>query len=302
VNIAQTYSTPPHDSGPNDQPTWPVLARILDVSTEARPPQSQRPAASDSSTRRVDPPQPRAAATVAPTLAAKVQLGIGKHSAHSPQPPAHHLNQRAKRAQRTHDDARSESSALPNWDPFSIPGKRLPDAFAPIFSFLAMVVLFTAAGTSILLLRNRPQQPVSEVPPPARLEQTAAVSAPPTAVGPLGASASRLLPAASIEPAAAASHAPTTSELKPPADVGATGNGPPEIDLPEIDTEPAAAPTADTDRAATEYPEPIFPPMMEVDSPQAAMTDTRLPVARFSGEILEAPTRQARHDDQSSIH
>jgi hypothetical protein len=32
------------------------------------------------------------------------------------------------------------------------------------------------------------------------------------------------------------------------------------------------------------------------------MTDGPPAVARFSGEIREAPTRQAQHDDQSIIH
>jgi hypothetical protein len=46
----------------------------------------------------------------------------------------------------------------------------------------------------------------------------------------------------------------------------------------------------------------VFPKTSEVNLPQAQLTDTPLPIARFSGEIQEATTRQAKNDDQSSIH
>ena len=91
---------------------------------------------------------------------------------------------------------------------------------------------------------------------------------------------------------------PSTPELTPTVDVGTTHD-----ETTGIESTPAAGnPTDENTIPGNVYPEPIFPPTNEVQLPQAATTDTPLPIARFSGEILEAPTRQAKNDDQSSIH
>jgi hypothetical protein len=208
------------------------------------------------------------------------------------------LNQRAARSKAIHDRAPDDSPILPDWDPFSIPSKRLPDSFAPILSFLVMVALFTAAGTSVLMLRSGRQHPVSELPPPKPIEQTAAAAAAPTAAGPLGTSASRLVPTPPDEPTTVAIPAASSPQLAPSTDIDATSSN-----VTGMDATPAAAvPAAEQDYPANEYPEPVFPETIEVNLPQAAMTGTPLPIARFSGQILEAPTRQAKNDDQSSIH
>ncbi len=301
MTIAHSYSTPPRDPYTDDGGPWPVLARIPDLSAAARqaPQRPTRPIApARSAAHRIDAPQTRRSTALAPAGTAENRSDIGKHTAHLSQPPAHHLNQRAARFKATHDRAPGESPILPDWDPFSNPGKRLPDSFAPILSFLVMVVLFAAAGTSVLMLRSGRQHPVSEVPPPTRIEQTAAAPVVPTAVGPLGNSASRLVPTPPDESTTVAIPAPSSPLLAPSTDTNATG-----FDVPGMDAAPpAAAPAAEKDYPTSDYPEPIFPPTIEVNLPQAAMTGTPLPIARFSGQILEAPTRQAKNDDQSSIH
>jgi hypothetical protein len=337
VTTARSFSRLPRDLQSEDPGTWPVLARIPDLSADARP--SQRPSRPATPTRpsdrRFDAAKPRAeyesstAGAVsdrdtAPQSKPKstethreIAVGdashnslteqtpaIDKHAAHLRQPPAHHLNQRAART-RTVDEQLEESSVLPNWNPFANPSKRLPETFAPILSFLVMVALFTAAGTCILLLRSAHRHSASDSPAATPIQNTAAapatLAAPtePTAIGPLGPTASRLLPADPNESTHVA-----LPEFSTPKLTASTSDKTASGDAKGGERSPAATP-ANQDYPATqypEYPEPEFPATNEIQLPQANATGEQLPVARFSGQILEAPTRQAKNDDQSILH
>lgn len=229
---------------------------------------------------------------------------VGKHAAHLSQPPAHHLNQRAARVRTIDERAAGESPILPDWNPFANRRHRLPDAFAPILSFLVMVALFTAAGTCVLLLRSAHRHAVSNSQPAAApVNNTAATPSAPTAVGPLGPTASRLVPDEPSETTNIAVPEPAPPKLAATTNEGA-GRGAAGNSSTGSEQPPVAAP-ADQDYPATkypEYPEPEFPATNDIQLPQANATGGKLPVARFSGQILEAPTRQAKNDDQSILH
>lgn len=172
-----------------------------------------------------------------------------------------------------------------------------------------MVILFTAAGTSVLMLRSAGRQAAPDrTGTAAPLEKAAAVSTTPTAGGPLGISATRLEPAPASEASAVAISNPSSPQLAPA--VGNDASAPdttvrdvPATGITGIESSPAAAvPANDSNYPSTDFVEPEIPEANGIQLPQEQIRDTPLPIARFSGQILEAPMRQAKNDDESSIH
>lgn len=299
--VTTGHSSLPPREVPNRHPvSVPVLARIPDVSSPAtaerpRLPRMAVPAAAaqqhgDSSAARRRP------AAEPPTRTAQRASTID-HRAHATQPPAHHLRRRAKRITKA-PRAAADSPALPAWDPFTIPESRLSESFAPILSFLALVVLFTAAGTSLLLLRNVQRDSESKPHKASNASRIEEPLAKPTASGPLGPTSARLEPAPSSSATAIALPPTAAPLLAPSLDDASNSHG----GLLQDRSRPAASwPTSD-EGPPTDLPAPIFPDGSDLPLPQAQMNDQMPAVARFSGRILEAPPHQAKHDDQSSIH
>jgi hypothetical protein len=300
--MADNVPKPPTDLPRDVGSSCPVLARIPELVAEARP-APERPArptpAVRPSGRRFDPPRPRATSMeLARTFAAPSDSG--QRGAHAPRTPAHHLNHRAARVRINEDDPLAiESPVLPAWNPFSITTRRLPEAFAPLLSFLVMVALFTVAGTSVLLLRKGPGESRGDSPhAAAEAELGSTASASRTAKGPLGASTSRLLPATNDDARASIAAPPTSPPPIAPSTRHAADNDP-----TGLDSRPSAArPATELGMPPGEYAEPVFPNPADIKLPPAQATKPLLPVARFSGEILEAETRQAKNEDQSILH
>jgi hypothetical protein len=298
VTTAQTTSTPTRNPQDSSGDAWPVLIRLPDVSAASqsaadRPQRLGAAPASHAVDYRFDPPQSRGSQTSAAPSELNARILGADQATKLSAVSSHHLHARHGRAA-SHINSKSDSPILPTWDPFSIPGSRFPELFAPILSFLVLVALFTAAGTSVLMLRNSQRRPSSESPVPsaAKIERTGTA---PTASGPRGIPAVRLEPGPTNDfNVASASGLPTA--IGPTREPEATDN------VTNTDAAPPSPTTAvDADRPMT-YPAPVFPETSERQLPQAQMSDTSPAVARFSGGIQESPPRQAQHDDQSSIH
>jgi hypothetical protein len=191
--------------------------------------------------------------------------------------------------------ASADSPALPDWNPFAIGGSSFPETFAPILSFLVLVALFTAAGTSVLMLRNTNQSPVSGSPlRSGKIERSVAG---PTAAGPRGFSEQRLeidesavSAAKTDEPAPAPPATPLDDEMR-------------ANDVTADDEAPRSASASDDPAyPTTDFPAPGLLESGEQELPQAQMSDPPSAPARLTGSIYESPTRQAQHDDESSVY
>jgi hypothetical protein len=311
VTTAESLLTPQGawPAGPGG--AWPVLARIPDVAATARPaPQRPpRPAASASAHTadyRFDPPQPRrseiAAAMAAPP---NDRTESGEHAAHTRRPPAHHLHQRMDRTTLPQPDrvGSVDSPALPKWDPFTIPANRFPDLFAPVLSFLLLVALFTAAGTSILMLRNSDRQPVSVPPNPSQpgIQQSADG---PTALGPRGLPAARLeleVDSTVKNQPTASSASPTTLQSPSSPSTSSTPFADDDAANSEVTNFDVAPPVPATPEPPA-YPRPAFPETSELPTPQAQMSDPPPAIARLPRIILPVPPSQAQHVDQPGVY
>jgi hypothetical protein len=154
------------------------------------------------------------------------------------------------------------------------------------------------------LLRSAHRHAASNSPSAATpVDNTAATPAAPTAAGPLGPTTSRLVPDEPSESTNTVLPEPASPKLAASTSDGA-GRGAASNNATGGERTPVTAP-ADQDYPATqysEYPEPEFPATSDIQLPQANATGGTLPIARFSGQILEAPTRQAKNDDQSILH
>jgi hypothetical protein len=181
---------------------------------------------------------------------------------------------------------------LPAWDPFAIPSGRIPESIAPIITFLLLVALFTAAGTSVLMLRNsQPPAPSESVVPSAQVEQSRTG---PTARGPRGVSGARLEPSLSKETGLEAASSPTAAG---PVPSDAVAGAEPSSEI----AHPSSSLPADRD-SLNEYSLPELPESHERQQPQAQMRDTAPAVARLTGTIQQSIPRQAQHDDESRIY
>ena len=315
VTTEESLLTPPGDRPKRPGGAWPVLARIPEVAAAGRPaPQRPaRPGVADgalarASDYRFDPPQPRrldiAVAMAAPSEPTKQSEAAA--AAPASRRPAPHLYQRIDQHQRIDQPAAADaappgdrlgpvdSPALPAWDPFTIPGRRLSETLAPIVSFLLLVALFTAAGTSVLMLRSTNRQPAAES--QATSTKTNSVEpavAGPTATGPTGLSGARLEvdTDSQAHPTASPALAPATTSQSPlpltPADNDHTATS----DVSSVDMTPPGTAMPES----PDYHESRLPELHETNErplPQAQMSDPRPAVtARLSGEIQAVTPR-----------
>jgi hypothetical protein len=187
-----------------------------------------------------------------------------------------------------------ESPALPDWNPFAISVSSFPDTFAPIVSFLVLVALFTAAGTSILLLRNGDRSPVSGSPLPASKVQRSVAG--PTAAGPNVFSRQRLEIDESAVSTATTIESPSAPALTPvKGEMGTT-------DVPDDEAPRAASAIDGQSYPTTDFPTPGLLERGEQKLPQVQTGEPPSAPAYLTGTIQESLTRQAQHDDQSSVH
>jgi hypothetical protein len=229
------------------------------------------------------------------------QLSDGP-SKHLPWP---HVLQRTWRVDQASPAARRSSKVLPRSNPFAIPSSSLDDTLAPLARFAMMFVLFTIAGTTILVAgkanRSKPEitppaaattgpllEPTTIIEPvPRAVERPVAAS---TAAGPLG--------DAVVPPRAGTDNLPAFPDVfTMPSETllgGEEASGEQVTsDRPAQDSSPAASalefltsPLTSTGRAL---------PQVQTSEPPKA-------VAHLPGHILESPSRQASNDDEPSVY
>jgi hypothetical protein len=264
---------------------FPVLARLPDVSEQLPTPRSSRAAAAGFADYRFDPP-----------------AGAEDKPAHTRQAARPHVFQRPPQSD-YHTRVARQSPILPDSDPFSIPGTSLQERLAPVARFLMLFLLFTAVGTTAMMLSGRRQKAVeSNTPRPRSVTPATAashqrlepapttdepLSDPLTAIGPLG---KEPKPAVAAEcPLPKLQNPPTSAELRLAAANGGS--------LPQVQTsDPPRAVQGSLDPASVVRgsPDPAPPKAQdEAGSPPA--------VANLPGYILQSPSRQAQHDDERSI-
>jgi hypothetical protein len=124
------------------------LARIPDVAASLRPATRLSNLDAQRTDLRIDPPVPRGSAA-GHRRTDRVRMSEGSPS--------------RKRMETAPDESwrrrPAHSSILPAGNPFQISQERLQDKFAPVVRFLMLFVLFTAAGTSILMIGRAPRSP-----------------------------------------------------------------------------------------------------------------------------------------------
>jgi hypothetical protein len=216
-----------------------------------------------------------------------------------------HALQRKWRVDQASPAARRSSKILPRSNPFAIPSSSLDDALAPLARFVMLFVLFTIAGTTILLAgKGNRSQPVTT--PPAA-----------TTTGPL------LEPTTIIEPVRPAIEKPVAaSTAAGPTDERAPRSGDETYTLPafpdvfatpaeaSVGTEKSNGARVTSDRPADESSpaatalEFLTSPLTGTGRalPQVQTSEPPKAVAHLPGHILESPSRQASNDDQQSVY
>jgi hypothetical protein len=287
-----------------------VLARLPNVSvqTPADPPQSLRLATRSSTAYRLDPPN----------IADTPRLSHDPSTAHEPQtkftpiisegssaPPQPHLHQRTWRVDQAAPASRRNSAALPSSNPFAIPSTSLDDTLAPIARFVMLFVLFTIAGTAILLAGKNRSKPLPTTPATAAaapvLEPTTVIEPVRTVVEQLIASTTASGPSSGA-PAAqrdreTESLPPFPDVLAPPADVSTHRE---QAAGEQVSSDPAGS----NGKPATSATEFLTSPLTGAGRalPQIRTSEPPTSVAHLPGYILESPSRQANNDDEQSVY
>jgi hypothetical protein len=287
-----------------------VLARLPEVSSQAATEQPQstsmRLATQPPTAYRLDAPtnaetpQRRDDLPSEPERQSTFTTIISEGSRSRPQP---HLHHRTWRVDQAVPASRRYSAALPSSNPFAIPSARLDEALAPIARFVMLFVLFTIAGTAILLAGKNRSKPVPATPAAAAaapvLEPTTVIEtvrtiieqpiASTTATGP-----SEEAPAAPRD-RASESLPPFPDVLAPPADASTQTEGTEQLsgDRAASDSKPATS--------ASEF---LTLPLTGAGRalPQVRTTEPPSSLAHLPGYILESPSRQANHDDEQSVY
>lgn len=242
---------------------WRVLARLPDVAASSTTsPTHEATAPSSAVARRIDPPQGIAA-------------------------------QRSARTERRKAPPRVESNILPSKDPFSFQQSTWFQVQSSLVRFILMVVLFTVAGTIIVMSKSS-KQPAASTPRSntalrPSFERSASALEPidstPTVKGP-----SQTTRSIAAEPSAA-TLGPALLEAPAAGEAGTT-NTPTPAGQGATDSEEL------TGRGATQPSTRVAPPL-----PQLQVTAPPPATAHLSGFILEAPSQQASHDgDEQSIY
>jgi hypothetical protein len=218
--------------------------------------------------------------------------------------PQPHVLQRTWRVDQASPATLRRSQILPRSDPFAIPSSSLDDALAPLARFMMMFVLFTIAGTTILVASkgNHSQPEIS----PAAAATTGPMLEPTTTIEPVqpaveqpvaASTATSPIGEASVQPRNETEQLPTFPDMfgAPEGSLGGEETSGKQItsDQPVGESGPAAtalefltAPLTGTGRA--------LPRVQTSEPPQA--------VAHLPGHILESPSRQASNDDEQSVY
>jgi hypothetical protein len=288
---------------------WPLLASLPDVLGQRTADMhgAKRLAAATTSASQFDAKRiednsltiSHASAEQDDSLVAAEKLNHG-FSLRLPQP---HVHQRTWRVDQVNPKSRATSAALPSSNPFAIPPTSLHDALAPVVRFVMLVVMFTAAGTTIIMAGKADQRKPEPNSPAAPAAQ------------PLLEPTSIMEPAvATVEPAATATG--PSRELAAPHFYRLIDSVPP---FPDI-WSPPANPSADSDDSSGEKvtSDPSLAPSNPADSaadfrsspltnnghtlPQVRTSEPPAAVAHLPGHILESPSRQASNDDEPSVY
>jgi hypothetical protein len=241
-----------------------ILAEIPDL-TSAAPASS----AAYSSQIRFDPPQPRGDRASHRAAFDRPRLGDAPRST---QPSA--TSEIVARF------APAKSSVLPEGNPFAIPNARLHDRFKPLGQFVLLFVLFTAAGTSLLMIgRRQGAQPVV-IPTATAIEASIGV---PTAAADAADQVTTM-----FEPSAA----PAPAGL----DSGRTQTAVAQVGVTTAVGPASAPPAAPAEAAPAPYPSTNFPPVnlpqtVDKELPQVRAIDPPPAIARLRGEIRATSTR-----------
>jgi hypothetical protein len=270
---------------------------LPDVSgqTQAEPPQSMRLVAHPSTSYRLDAPTvadtPRRsnATPLEPERQTKFTPIISERSPARPQP---HLHHRTWRVDQAVPAPRRNSAALPSSNPFAIPSASLDDTLAPIARFVMLFVLFTIAGTAILLAgknRTKPQPAASAAAAKAPvLEPTTVIEPVRTVVEqPIAATT-----ASGPSGDAPAAERDRSTELLPPF---------PDVLAPSAETENeqtaseqvSSGPAGSNAKPATSASEFLTSPLTGSGRalPQIQTSEPPTSVARLPGYILESSSR-----------
>jgi hypothetical protein len=217
--------------------------------------------------------------------------------------------------------APTKPRALPAGDPFAIPSDRLQDRLKPVGQFLLLFVLFTAAGTSLLMIGRPGDKSSAATPTTATIETAIGVptagaessdqvitSAPtieqaaaPMSAGPASDWAHSMAPpaagrssatgATAVPPTPRADSVPAMARIDGNADAKLPASPPqPENTPPASATRPAAE-AAPMPYPATNYPAATFPETIEQQLPQVRTTDPQPAIARLRGDIRATSTR-----------
>ena len=284
----------------------PVLARIPEISPKSLSAASRSYTASHAQDIRFDPPQPRNQRPRHRAVADPMRRS-------DISPP------RTATAAEAHKEfprsAPIQSKVLPTGNPFEIPQAKLQDRFAPVVQFLLLSVLFTAAGTSILMIgRKSGGQAVessatnldSAIAVPTAVTQspvvepTAVPETAPTAVGPAN-DVSRTRPGSTSWSSFAngpSVNAPTTDNV--PA-VARTEARPNSVSTPTNPPEhrerlPLSNPAAAANQQANPYPttgvpQAVLPTAGHAPLPQVRTFDPPPAFAQLRGDIGTVPPR-----------
>ena len=171
MNSSPTSPTPERRAHSPSAGDWPLLARLPDVSGQLpeNVGRAKRPVTATTDYR-FDAPQLADRGRQSADLASN--SAIGNSTSERPgdglstRLPHPHLLQRTWRVDQPVQVPRRSSAILPRSNPFAIPSSSLHDALAPVVRFMMLVVLFTAAGTTILMA-GKEDRPKSQPLPPA---------------------------------------------------------------------------------------------------------------------------------------
>jgi hypothetical protein len=274
----KSHSSTPDSCHSGEDPRWPVLARLEDVSDQlaASSPRSKQAAAAGFVTYRFDPPQ-RAAAESRGSAKAPADIHAASHTLSRSMP---HMANRAR------GPRRRPSQILPKNNPFEFPRLSLQEKIAPAIQFLVLFALFTAVGTTLLSIDWHGEQ-ASEAIAPAAVNAPHSV-APRTATAP-----SDAVDTHSKGPTAAGPLGGTTPKpkLRARANISTTNEAPHRV----ASHAPAASPVV---------PQTELPKVRTSESTGVSTTSQAAPppesIARLPGYILEAPPQQANHDQNKS--
>jgi hypothetical protein len=199
--------------------------------------------------------------------------------------------------------SRRNSAALPSSNPFAIPSASLDDTLAPIARFVMLFVLFTIAGTAILLAGKNRSKPLPATPATAAATP---VLEPTTVIEPVRPVVEHPI-ASATGPSSDAPNAQRDREteslplfpdvLAPPSDVSTRSEQ-------AAGEQFSSGPAGSNGKPATSATEFLTSPLTGAGRalPQVRTSEPPTSVAHLPGYILESPSRQANNDDEQSVY